>query len=121
MSGLALYVQMDSPNGDAVRWPGISLMTLGVISAIVTNLGRRPTSPVSNKAPGRMSTLFKVSLACLSLAVVCLICLWSGISFGGDPGVIFSLSDILFMWGVIILGPIGLILLFISLFTKRVH
>ena len=104
--GWYLYVLLDHGNNGAVRWPGMSLIAIGLLLIPTYHfVSYKEGSPKLQKPK---SSLFKLSLILIFLAVVCF-----GIIFlySGFQGLVWLIPASLFALA-------GLLMLLASLFVK---
>ena len=103
--GWFLYIVLDGPNGQAVRWPGVSLMALGFLLIPFYHLFPVYGGKLVAKKP--LNLFFKISiiLIVISLLAFC--------------GLIFAegFDAFWFFYATIFFGVLGLLTLVISLFT----
>lgn len=105
--GWLLYIALDSPNGDAVRWPAASLIAIGLLLIPIYHLFSFKNKRLGIQKPH--NGLFKLSIILFVFAVLAYFAIFLYEGFDG------------FYWFYIamISGGAGLIALIVSLFVSK--
>ncbi len=104
--GWFLYIVLDGPNGQAVRWPGVSLMALGFLLIPIYHLFLFHSGKLTVRKP--LNLFFKISMVLF------------GISLGAFCGlfIVKGFDMVWFAYASIFFGVLALVTLLISLFTS---
>ncbi len=73
ISGIIFYVLLDAPNGEALRWPGVSLIVIGIIITIAMqfpSLSLSKSQPSTQKTPVAAFILLIIAIVAFMFVVL---------------------------------------------------
>lgn len=104
--GWFLYIVLDGPNGQAVRWPGVSLMAFGFLLIPIHHLFSFYGGKLTVQKP--LDLFFKISIVLFGISILA----FCGLIFAEGFDVFW------FFYPAMCFGVLGLLTLLISLFTS---